>query len=361
MFVDLVDAPSISATRYERLLAQGYFRSGGRMFRSELMCVEDEIWTPVNIRLDLQDFSLRKSQRKLLNRCRASFRTTVAQLEITEEKDALYRGFKHRFKGFVHDSLALFLHEGHPHIEVETWEIGIWDGEKLIALSLVDRAGSSVASLLCVYHPDYARWSLGQCTLILEALWAQESGVRWFYPGYVFDRPSLFDYKLRMGAMRYRTSKGRWASWSHFDGSDTAAFRVLEATEALEQALKRRLLPADKFVYPLYSLAFFQPGMEFLDLPTGFAFESGTEVKWVAGYHPVEMRFVLAEWTDLTLELQALKNAEWEELAGETAIQEVPALYRYGRRKMWFSDASALANHLYRALRPPGTTPFIPV
>jgi hypothetical protein len=73
------------------------------------------------------------------------------------------------------------------------------------------------------------------------------------------------------------------------------------------------------------------------------------------------MRFVLAEWTDLTLELQALKNAEWEELAGETAIQEVPALYRYGRRKMWFSDASALANHLYRALRPPGTTPFIPV
>lgn len=358
MIVDLVDAPGLSPSRYERLLAQGYFRSGGRMFRSDLMCVEDEIWTPINIRLDLEAFQLRKSQRKVLQRCRSRFRITVGPLELTEEKDVLYRSFKNRFKGFVHDSLELFLREGAPSIDVETWEICIWDGAQLIAYSLVDRTSSAAASLLCVYHQDYTRWSLGYCTLLLEALWAQEMGVRWFYPGYIFDRPSLFDYKLRLGPMRYRTPRGRWAMLSQYNPSETVAFQVLEATQGLELALQKRLLPTERFVYPLFSLAFLQPGLGLMDLPMGFSFGSDPDKMWVAGFHPVELRFVLAERKDLAYEFHHLKNAEMQELAADTGTMEIPMLYLYGKRHRWFPDAISLASHLFRAMRSPGIPPF---
>ena len=328
------------------------------MFRSELMCVDDEIWTPVNIRLDLEGFSLRKSQRKVLNRCHSVFRTTIGPLQITEEKEALYRGFKNRFKGFVHDSLGLFLNEGTPTIDVEAWEFCVWDKDRLIAFSLLDRTANAAASLLCVYHPDYKRWSLGYCTMLLEALWARDMGLRWFYPGYVFDRPSLFDYKLRLGPMRYRTPRGRWAAWSHYNSSETVAFQLLEATCELEEALRRRLLPTDKFVYPLFSLAYLQPGLGFFDLPIGFVFGNDNEKMWVVGFHPVELRFVLAEWKEMTFDLKTLENTGLWEATEENPVFETPQIYLYGRRKRWFSDAISIASHLFRALRSPTNTPF---
>ncbi len=346
MFLDLVESPTLSKARYDRLLSQGYFRSGGMLFRTDLICVEGEVWTPVNIRLDLKDFATSKSQRKLLRRVRKRFQVRIHPFVWDEEREALYQAFKGHFKGFIHADLESFLLEGNPQLATDTREVAVYDGSRLVGFSLFDCASSSLASLLAVYHADYARWSLGRFSLIEEALWAQENGLRWVYPGYVLDQPSLFDYKLLLGPMRHRNARGRWLNMAAFNSQDTIAHEVREASNRLAHALKLRMLPVERHMYPYFSLAFVHEPSSFLDLPIYFELGGEPGRPWVAGFHPVELRFVLAEVEDLAYPIEdELLKERWRELAMG------PTMYMYGARMLRFSDADALADHAWKALR----------
>lgn len=346
MFLDLVESPTLSKVRYDRLLSQGYFRSGGMLFRTDLICVEGEVWTPVNIRLDLKEFVPSKSQRKLLRRVRTHFQVRIQPFVWDEEHENLYQAFKGRFKGFIHPDLESFLIEGNPQLATDTREVAVYDGTQLVGFSLFDCASTSLASLLAVYHQDYARWSLGRFSLIEEALWAQENGLRWVYPGYILDQPSLFDYKLLLGPMRYRNARGRWVEMKSFNSEDTIAYEVREASTRLAQALKMHLFPVERHMYPYFSLAFVKEPQSFLDLPIFFELGGEPGKPWIAGFHPVELRYVLAEVEDLAYPIEdELLKERWKELSMG------PSMYFYTSRLFRFSDADALADYARKAMR----------
>lgn len=173
------------------------------LYRMDLLCVDEAIFSVVNIRINLFRHAMTKRQRKLLRRNHRKYRVETGPVVVTERKEALYQHQKARFKGFVHNTLDEYLSSGVADQVFDTREMRVFCGSELVAVSYFDVAGTSMASLLGLFDPAFAGDSLGTFTLLKEMEWGQKEGKKWHYPGYVLDRPSPFDYKLRLGDIEY--------------------------------------------------------------------------------------------------------------------------------------------------------------
>ena len=96
------------------------------------------------------------------------------------------------------------------HDAFETWEVAVWDGERLVAFGWFDLGAESIQSLIGAYDPRYGRHSLGYNTLLLEVRWAQRHGRRYHYAGYVVPGDPAIDYKLRVGDVEYLDPERGW-------------------------------------------------------------------------------------------------------------------------------------------------------
>ena len=74
---------------------------------------------------------------------------------------------------------------------------------QLIAYSYFDLGSNSAASIIGIYDPKLATFSLGYYTMLLEMQYCIEQGIRYYYPGYLVPGYDRFDYKLRLGPMQY--------------------------------------------------------------------------------------------------------------------------------------------------------------
>jgi arginine-tRNA-protein transferase len=117
---------------------------------------------------------------------------------MEEEKQTLYALYRDQFKGILPDSLMYSLFDFDENNIFNTMETAVYDGEKLVSFSFFDLGENSIASINGVYHPDYARYSLGFYTMLLEIQFGIENDFKFFYPGYVAPGYPRFDYKLRI-------------------------------------------------------------------------------------------------------------------------------------------------------------------
>lgn len=192
------------------LLDRGYFRMEFVMIKSDFYCFEDRISSVVHLRTRVGAFSPSQSQRKILSKVKKNFGIVIKKLELSPAMEGLYHLGKKVFKGLVVRRLEDFLGYHEAVRTFETWSVEIFDGSRLVAFSLFDLGKKSIYSLIALYHPDYARFSLGNATLLLEILWAAERGYDFHYPGFVFDNNDVFHYKLQAGPLEYRRSDGVW-------------------------------------------------------------------------------------------------------------------------------------------------------
>jgi arginine-tRNA-protein transferase len=246
----------LSAERYDQYLASGWFRGALLMYKLDLFCMDEDIWSVVNIRLDLKEYERKKSQRKIIKRVEDRFRVTCDRAVVTAEKERLYDEQKNRFKGFIHDSLDAFLNAAVLESVYNTWEICVYEKDRLIAVSFFDLGDKSMASLLGLFDSGYDRFSLGTYTMLKEVAFGKRTGRRWFYPGYVLDRPSPFDYKLKLGPMYYYTPGKRWGRYTGFDSRQTLAWRIRKSMHALEERLENEGIISERMFYPYFTLGF---------------------------------------------------------------------------------------------------------
>ncbi len=81
---------------------------------------------------------------------------------------------------------------------------------KLLATSYFHVGRQSVAGNYCIYEPEEDGRSLGTFTMLKELEFALESGRQYYYPGFVYDLPSEFDYKLNFSGLEYFDWWGNW-------------------------------------------------------------------------------------------------------------------------------------------------------
>lgn len=250
---------SLSPSRLDRYLAAGWFRNSIMLFRSRLLCMEGDLFNVVNIRLPLTNFELSKSNRKLLKRNKKKFSYRINRASIDFDKERLYESHKPRFKGFIYNDLHQFLYSDTISSVFHTYEIEIRDETgKLVALSYFDKGQNSIASLIGIYDPAYAKYSLGTFTMLLELEYALSLDYKFYYPGYIFDKPSVFDYKLKLGEFEYYDWRGKWKPYDSFQQAESCVGQLKFQINDLKAELSKHNIEFEEKLYPLFPLGYME-------------------------------------------------------------------------------------------------------
>jgi arginine-tRNA-protein transferase len=172
----------------------------------------------------------------------------------------------------------------------------VYDGDRLVAVSYFDMGERAMASLIGLQHPDYRSDGLGIFTMLKEIEFGRSAGLKWYYPGYVLDVPSDFDYKLELGDFEYYTPTKRWGAYKKFDPSETTGSRVRRAMERLKLGLDVLGIDVNERFYPYFSLGYMAPWqLEFLTLPHFFELAEMEGRRLILGYEPVQQDFRLLD------------------------------------------------------------------
>ena len=139
-----------------------------------------------------------------------------------------------------------------------TYEVEVYDGDRLVAMSYFDIGERSMASLIGIYHPDYAKYSLGKYTMLLELQHALDSDYQFYYPGYIFSEPSIFDYKLKLGEFDYYDWRGKWKPYRDFKLEQSYSSLLYERVGELCSLLQELKINYTYKLYPLFPLGYME-------------------------------------------------------------------------------------------------------
>jgi arginine-tRNA-protein transferase len=253
MLIQTAALHGLKRAQYDDLLAHGWFRGNGIVYRSEVVCIDSCVYGIRNIRFPVADFSMRKSHRKLFSKNNSRFTLRVGTPFTDASRERLYSSLKSRFKAFVHQSLEGMLLSPRMATEFDAMEVAVYDGEELIAVSYVDVGDRSMASILCVYDPRYKKESLGIYTMLAEMDLAKRMGLDFYYPGYVLDEPSSFDYKLELGPCQWLAYANIWINRIEDLPASKGSVIRGKMNDAQNLLLKGEYKPTFK-VYPYYTL-----------------------------------------------------------------------------------------------------------
>ena len=263
MLVQYYQPYALSPSRLDRYLASGWFRNSTLLFRSRVLCLDGEMLDVVNIRLPLKGYTFPANMQKIYRRTQKGFRTVIGPAVLDKRKNQLYHAYKQRFRGFIYPNLKQFLHSEGLHSVFDTWQVEVYDGDRLAAFSFFDIGQNSISSIIGVYDLAYSRHSMGMYTMLAELDYGLQQGMRYYYPGFVFNRPSQFDYKLRLGEFQvYDWKKYTWVKRNRLNGDAFAGKLIMEKILALEDAFRKAHIPFSKKLYPYFSLGYIENRVE---------------------------------------------------------------------------------------------------
>lgn len=250
--IPTISTDSLRFTQYDSLLAGGWFRSTDHMYLADLICIGEGLFSAQHIRLDVTTWAPRKSHRKVLRNIQ-KLRVIMRESHLTERHLELYKAQTSRFQSFVLSDPSGIFHNPNL-VSFRTMEVALYDDTKMIAFSLFDIGFNSMASILCCYDSSYGKFSPGIATMLLELKYAQDNGIKYYYPGYVLDEPSRMEYKLGLGTYEYLSENGWTVSDSKPILPSTARY-IKETGKLLGSILHQVNVAHRTFIYPLYTLA----------------------------------------------------------------------------------------------------------
>jgi len=279
----------------------------------DLLCVENDLFSVVNIRLNLGNYLHKKRMRKILRKNNSEFRFEIGKAKVDLSRDRLYQLHKKKFKGFIHNNLSEYLNAGFPRTVFDTKEVAVYDDDRLIAVSYFDNGDTSIASLIGLYDEEYSSHSLGLYTMLLEIEYAIAAGKKWYYPGYVLDKKSSFNYKLQLGDYEFYNKNKRWSRFENFQTEDTLAFVLKQEHQKLEVAFEKSGFKSKSLLYPYFSMGYMNFwNVDFLKYPLVQRIEN-KGMSMVAAYDIEEKSYKL---------LRVEKATQYEQLVNMDMSQE---------------------------------------
>ena len=201
--VDRMDGAS-----YERLLARGFRRSGGIVYRPRCRgCSECR-----QIRVLVGQFEPSVSMRRVMRR-NADLRVEVVNSEYTDEKHGLFQ----RYLDAQHDasmsrepeSFRQFLCES----PTRTYEFQYFLGSRLIAVSVADRVPAGFSSVYMYFDPAFAARSLGTYSVLWEIEHCRREKHPYYYLGYLVSGCAKMEYKARFQPYELLVADQRWLAF----------------------------------------------------------------------------------------------------------------------------------------------------
>jgi arginine-tRNA-protein transferase len=221
------------------------------IFTCRFLFQEGMLSTAVWLRLPLQGYSFSKSLRKMMNRNSQRFDVYIGPAVIDAEKELLFGRYKSGFKGRLSDSLYNSLGLGRENIIYSSMQTEIREDGKLIAFSIFDCGDEAIQSVSGIYDPEYADYSLGLFTMVLEVEYGLKNGYTYFYPGYIAPGRPVFEYKLRTkGTEFYEPDQDRWFPIALLEREQLPSAIMDQALDVLKEELMNLSIDHEKYVYP---------------------------------------------------------------------------------------------------------------
>lgn len=244
---------SLAPDLLDEYLEKGWFRMGQMIFTCHFLCLEGKLFSTAWVRLPLKNYTFGKRLRKRIRQVESRFRVEINPFELNEEKETLYQLHKNRFSGFISETLTESLLEFSSENIYITYQVEVYDEEKLIAVSFFDLGCNSIASILGLFHPDYEKYSLGLYTMLAEVKYGQELELEYYYPGYIIHEYPKFDYKLRLGEMEFFDFNNQnWLPITDLDVNKLPGVRLKKQLATIQKMLDDANIDNQCLLYPLY-------------------------------------------------------------------------------------------------------------
>lgn len=205
-------AEKVSPQQLDSLLADGWRHFGEHFFRYNIAFHEYKLRRVLPLRVRLSDFTLSKSQRRILKR-NHGLQTVVRPIEITPDKKILFERHKQRFDHSVPDSIYDFLSHSPSDVPCEALEFCVYENQKLLAASFFDVGATAVSGVYAMFDPQEKTRSLGIFTMLSVIDYALRNNKTFYYPGYAYTGNSFYDYKKRFSALEYFDWNGNWKTF----------------------------------------------------------------------------------------------------------------------------------------------------
>ncbi len=253
MFTEINYPEEIFPEELDHYLARGWFRMGQMIFTCRFLSFKNNLYTALWIRAQLNGFKFSKSQRKLIAHNRRKFTVITRKAIFDKEKEALYKIHKKRFEGYVSKSLKASLFGESTQNIYDTYEIAIYDGDRLAAVSFFDRGEETLASIMGMYDPEYSKYSLGYHTMLEEMDYGLKHDYQMYYPGYVVPGYRKFDYKLRIGDVEYFDEDNQtWPSYNDLNFDQLLSSQLYNQLKKISALLTAKGIEHKQWLYPLF-------------------------------------------------------------------------------------------------------------
>ena len=297
MFCQARHPNQISGRELDHLLAQGWFRMGQTIFTTNFLNFNYTIYNAIWLRAVLADYSDDKSRSKIYAR-NSSFRSEIRPACLTIEKEVLYEKYKQGISFKTAASLKNLLLGLKEDTIYNTFEVNVYDQEKLIATGFFDMGEHSAAGIVSVYDPDYKKHSLGKYLIYLKMDYCKRMGKEFFYPGYFVPGYPLFDYKLSIGknALQYlQFSSSEWKPISDFHESKIPLHVMISKLKALQDALKRVNINSKMVWYEFFDVSLMPDliGADLFDFPVFLMLEGVDALNFVIVFDVKENHYAL--------------------------------------------------------------------
>ncbi len=272
MFSESISPKIISKTELDQYLSKGWFRMGQTIFTTNFLNFNNHFYSAIWLRSSLDEFNEDKKLVKF-KKAIAGFTIEIRPAFLTDEKEELFDRYKTTVTFEASSSLANLLYGKENYSIYDTYEVVIFDEEKLIACGFFDIGKESAEGISSFYDPDYKKYSLGKLLIYLKMNYCKSIGLKYFYAGYFVPHYPAFDYKLEIGknTLQYFNYKEeKWFPLPSFIESTTPLEVMYKNLKTMEQKLKIAGIEANFFYYEFYNANLvpeFNQSSELLDYP----------------------------------------------------------------------------------------------
>jgi leucyl-tRNA---protein transferase len=215
---DAFCARHVRAAEMDLLWANGWRHFGVYFFRYALAEQRGRLCHVMPLRIELSRFTPSRSQKRILAKNR-DVQVVIRDTFIDAAKESLFERHRERFKDNVPDSLYKFLSRQPASVPCRNQEICVYAGERLLAASFLDIGERATSAVYATFEPAEHKRSLGIFTMLRAIDYSRELGCRYYYPGYAYREPSVYEYKKNFAGLEYLDWEIGWKPYQQEIGA----------------------------------------------------------------------------------------------------------------------------------------------
>jgi arginyl-tRNA--protein-N-Asp/Glu arginylyltransferase len=215
---DYFFALQVPPERMDTLWSRGWRHFGWYFFRYRTAVHGGREYSVLPLRIDLARFELSRGQRRVLARNRDA-QVVVRDSFLDDEKHRLFARHAGRFREDAPTSLHTFLSPTPASVPCLNREIAVYLDGRLAGVTFLDIGRAATSAVYAIFDPDEERRSLGIFMMLESIRYSRDLGCAWYYHGYAYREPFVYDYKKRFSAVEYLRWGGGWRDLEDFGES----------------------------------------------------------------------------------------------------------------------------------------------